>query len=43
MVSLVCFVNKGVFLKVTPVEHQWIDVFTTLQYDIRTNVDWNIE
>lgn len=42
-VSLVCCINKGVFLKVKPKETQWIDIYMPVDYEIHTPLEWNIE
>lgn len=41
-VSLVCTVHKKVYLTITPVETQWIDVDFSIKYNIESNTNWNI-
>jgi len=42
-VALYCDVGSGNYLRVTPVETQWIDIYTSIQYNIKSNTDWIIE
>ena len=41
-VSLICSINDKAFIKVTPVETQWIDVDFSINYNIKSNTNWNI-
>ena len=41
-VSLICSINEKAFIKVTPIETQWIDVDFSINYNIKSNTNWNI-
>lgn len=40
--SLICTINTNQYLRVTPIEPQWIEVGEDVTYNIRSNVNWNI-
>lgn len=41
--SLFCDIVKGVFLRVTPTETQWVTEWESAAYDVRSNVNWIVE
>lgn len=41
--SLVCAVNDSVYLRVRPVETQWVTVDTSREYNVESNTNWLIE
>jgi hypothetical protein len=41
-VSLVCEINKSTYIKVTPVDAQWIDIDMSATYNILSNTKWEI-
>ena len=42
-VGLVCDVGLGRFMRVTPEDVQWITIDTSVDYNIESNVLWNIQ
>ena len=41
--SLVCAINDSVYLRVRPVEVQWVTVDTSREYNVESNTNWLIE
>lgn len=41
--SLVCDVGTTSYLKVIPIETQWVDVEIYADYNVKSNEHWNIE
>lgn len=41
-VSLVCAINKNSYIKVTPVDAQWIDIDMSATYNVLSNTKWDI-
>lgn len=41
--SLVCAINDSVYLRVRPVETQWVTVDTSREYNVESNTNWLIE
>ena len=41
--SLVCSLNDSVYLRVRPVETQWVTVDTSREYNVESNTNWLIE
>lgn len=42
-VSLVCAINKNTYIKVTPVDAQWIDIDMSATYNVLSNTKWDIK
>ena len=42
-VSLVCAINKNKYIKVTPVDAQWIDIDTSAIYNVLSNTKWDVK
>jgi len=40
--SLICDIGVGSYLRVTPVEMQWIDIDLSVDYNVITNKAWNV-
>jgi len=40
--SLICDTGIGSYLRVTPVEMQWIDIDLSVDYNVITNKAWNV-
>lgn len=41
-IYLICRTGKGNYLLVRPTETMWITVDDSIDYDIRSNTDWNL-
>ena len=41
-VSLLCAINKSTYIKVTPVDAQWIDIDMSATYNVLSNTKWEI-
>lgn len=41
-VSLICAINKNKYIKVTPVDAQWIDIDMSATYNVLSNTKWEI-
>ena len=41
-VSLLCAINKNKYIKVTPVDAQWIDIDMSATYNVQSNTKWEI-
>ena len=42
-VSLICAINKNTYIKVTPVDAQWIDIDMSATYNVLSNTKWDIK
>lgn len=40
--SLICTINGNKYIRVAPVENQWIDIGSDIDYIISSNTDWSI-
>lgn len=41
-VSLICAINKNKYIKVTPVDAQWIDIDMSATYNVLSNTKWEV-
>ena len=41
-ISLICEINKSTYIKVTPVDAQWIDIDMSATYNVLSNTKWEI-
>ena len=41
-VSIVCAINKDTYIKVTPIDAQWIDIDMSATYNVLSNTKWEI-